>query len=119
VKLLIASLFALVMGSAPFQCAADPDPERRMQDSPSEALFELSERFQAEGNEAARRTTLETIVDRYPSSREAAIATDILAGREPAPEAETAGEAGGEGSSQAPASGETRSAEANGAPTSG
>jgi len=119
VKLLIASLFALVMGSAPFQCAADPDPERRMQDSPSEALFELSERFEAEGNEAARRTTLETIVDRYPSSREAATAQDILRGHEPAAEGEPGSEAGGEGSSQAPASDETRSAHADGAATSG
>lgn len=90
-----------------------------MQDSPSEALFELSERFEAEGNTAARRTTLETIVDRYPSSREAAIATEILAGREPAEETAPASEASGEGSSQAPASDETRSAQADGAPTSG
>lgn len=91
-----------------------------MQDSPSEALFELSERFEAEGNTAARRTTLETIVDRYPSSREAAIAQEILAGREPAPEtAPATGGADGSGSSQAPASGETRSAQADGAPTSG
>ena len=71
VKLLIVTLFALVMGSAPFQCAADPDPERRMTDSPAEALFGLSERFEAEGNEGARRTTLETIIERYPSSSEA------------------------------------------------
>ena len=118
-KLLIATVFALVMGSAPFQCAADPDPERRMQDSPSEALFELSERFRAEGNEAARRTTLETIVDRYPSSREATTATEILAGREPAPETTPATDTSGEGSTQAPAAGETRSAQADGAPTSG
>jgi hypothetical protein len=80
VKLLIATLFALVMGSAPFQCASDPDPERRMTDSPAEALFGLSERFEAEGNEAARRTTLETIIERYPSSREAARAQDIISG---------------------------------------
>ncbi len=114
-KLLIASLFALVMGSAPFQCAADPDPERRMQDSPSEALFELSERFHAEGNDAARRTTLETIVDRYPSSREAATAQEILGGHEPA--AEGAPETtDGEGSSQAPAASATREAQADGAP---
>ncbi|MCB9658268.1 MAG: hypothetical protein H6726_11535 [Sandaracinaceae bacterium] len=85
-KLLIATLFALAMGSAPFQCAADPDPERRMTDTPAEALFGLSELFEAEGNEAARRTTLETIIERYPSSREAARAQDILSGGDGAEE---------------------------------
>ena len=108
-KLLIATLFALVMGSAAFQCAADPDPERRMTDTPAEALFVLSERFEAEGNEAARRTTLETIIERYPSSREAARAQDILHGREPASTEDSAegaassGGATGEQSAQASA----------------
>ena len=57
-----------------------------MTDSPAEALFGLSERFEAEGNEAARRTTLETIIERYPSSREAARAQDILGGGDGAEE---------------------------------
>lgn len=90
-----------------------------MQDSPSEALFELSERFHAEGNDAARRTTLETIVDRYPSSREAATAQEILGGHEPAAETAPSDTAGSEGSSQTPATGETRSAQADGASTNG
>lgn len=111
-KLLIATLFALAMGSAPFQCASDPDPERRMTDSPAEALFGLSERFEAEGNEAARRTTLETIIERYPSSREAARAQDILHGRE----SEEAGE--GAAGSAPPAEAGRESAEAS-ASTSG
>lgn len=57
--------------SAPFQCASDPDPNRRLEDSPAEALWDLAERFESEGDDAARRTTLEQLVERYPSSSEA------------------------------------------------
>ncbi len=81
-----------------------------MTDSPAEALFGLSERFEAEGNEDARRTTLQTIVERYPSSREAARAQDILAGREPAA-AEDGSDTAVEGETEADgAGGETSAA---------
>jgi len=56
---------------APFQCASDPDPARRMEDTPSEALWNLSERFREQGQDEARRETLQEIVRSYPNSREA------------------------------------------------
>ena len=82
-KFVLVPLLALALGGAPFQCAADPDPERRIADTPAEALWDLSERFEEQGNETARQTTLEQLVERYPSSREAVRAQDILNGREP------------------------------------
>jgi len=63
---------------APFQCASDPDPARRMEDTPSEALWNLAERFEDEGHGDARRETLEEIVRSYPSSREGERARQVL-----------------------------------------
>lgn len=68
---------ALSLG-APFQCASDPDPDRAMEDSAPEALWNLSERFREEGKDEARRDTLEWIVERYPSSRYARRAEQAL-----------------------------------------
>ncbi|MCB9599493.1 MAG: hypothetical protein H6720_03905 [Sandaracinus sp.] len=56
---------------APFQCASDPDPNRRIEDTPAEALWRLAERFEADGDTDARRVALQEIVERYPSSAEA------------------------------------------------
>lgn len=69
---------------APFQCASEPDPDRRLEDSPEEALLGLAARFQEAGDEPARRSTLEYLVEHYPSSREAERARAMLAG-EPSP----------------------------------
>ncbi|MBX3274466.1 MAG: hypothetical protein KF729_29645 [Sandaracinaceae bacterium] len=63
-----ALALALGLALAPLQCgtsARGPDFE----DSPGQALWELSERFESEGDEAARRRTLEHLIERYPSSR--------------------------------------------------
>ena len=60
---------ALSLSGAPFQCASDPDPERAIEDSAPEALWNLAEEFRERGDEDARRTTLEHLVERYPSSR--------------------------------------------------
>lgn len=68
---MIARLALLLLLRAPIQCASDPDPNRRLEDTPSEALWRLAERFEADGDEAARRIALEEIVERYPSSAEA------------------------------------------------
>ena len=57
---------------APLQCASAPDPDRRLEDSPEEALLGLADRMRDAGDEAGRRRTLEYLVERYPSSREAA-----------------------------------------------
>jgi len=56
---------------APFQCASDPDPAMRLQDTPSEALWNLAERFRERGQSEAREQTLREIVHSYPNSREA------------------------------------------------
>lgn len=64
-----ALLLAIALGGAPFQCASDPDPNRRMEDTAPEALWELSERFEEKGDPNARRETLRHLVERYPSSR--------------------------------------------------
>lgn len=68
---MIARLALLLLLRAPIQCASDPDPNRRLEDTPSEALWRLAERFEADGDLAARRIALEEIVERYPSSAEA------------------------------------------------
>jgi outer membrane protein assembly factor BamD (BamD/ComL family) len=63
-------VLALALG-APFQCASDPDPEHRLEDSPAEALWDLAARLEREGHSEARRSTLEQLIERYPGSREA------------------------------------------------
>ncbi len=85
-KLSTALLTISLLGTAPFQCATREDPDLRVDDTPAEALWGLSERFRAEGNDAARRTTLEELVERYPASREAHRARMVLEGREVAPD---------------------------------
>jgi TolA-binding protein len=64
---------------APLQCASEPEPNRRRAETPAEALWRLSERFRAEGDQRARRTTLQELVTRYPNSREAGMAREDLA----------------------------------------
>ncbi len=59
----------LVVGTAPFQCASDPDPDRAMEDSAPRALWDLAERFREAGDAPGQRQTLLFLVDRYPSSR--------------------------------------------------
>jgi TolA-binding protein len=54
---------------APVQCASEPPPEERRYETPPEALYELAERFKKSGDTAARRETLEFLVERYPNSR--------------------------------------------------
>jgi len=85
-KALSAALAILLFGSAPFQCRSDPNPTRRLQDTPAEALWQLSEEFRAEGDEAARRTTLQRLVERYPGTREAERAQQVLDGHEVPPD---------------------------------
>jgi hypothetical protein len=77
-------LLVLALGRAPFQCASDPDPNRRLEDSAPEALWNLSEEFEARGDREARDVTLRHLVERYPRSRYARRAELVLAGEEPA-----------------------------------
>ena len=68
---MIRLALAAALFLAPFQCASAPDPDRRREDTPAEALLGLAERFGAEGDPDARRATLRYLVERYPDSREA------------------------------------------------
>ncbi|MBO6936914.1 MAG: hypothetical protein JJ863_18230 [Deltaproteobacteria bacterium] len=81
-------LIALWLTTAPFQCASEPDPDRRIADTPSEALWGLAEEFRESGDTEARETTLRRIVERYPDSTEAEMARMALDGREPPPPVE-------------------------------
>ena len=78
-------VLALALG-APFQCASDPDPNRRLEDTPAEALWNLAERFRAQSDEEARAVALHELVDRYPTSREAERARMVLDGRNVPPD---------------------------------
>lgn len=60
------------------QCQSEPPPEQNRYEHPPEALYALSKRLRAEGELKAWRITLETIVERYPNSREAVMAKDDL-----------------------------------------
>ncbi|KYF91822.1 hypothetical protein BE17_42010 [Sorangium cellulosum] len=59
---------------APYQCASEVDPDRRIYEDPSEALYDLAERFKARGDRGAHADTLRFLVERYPSSRFAEMA---------------------------------------------
>ncbi len=74
-----ASGVVLALSSAPLQCPARNPPELAHEDTPGDALWGLAERFAQQGNSPARRATLTYLVDRYPSSRWAPAARDILA----------------------------------------
>ena len=80
---MIARLFAagLVAGAtslAPMQCAHDPDPTLRREDSAGDALWDLAQRFEAAHKIGAARDTLTFLVETYPSNRHAADAKDVL-----------------------------------------
>ncbi len=61
------------------QCQSEPPPEQRRYEHPPEALYRLARRFDKDGERRAWRITLETIIERYPNSREAVMAKDDLA----------------------------------------
>lgn len=82
---MIPRLLLALWLAAPFQCASEPDPDRRIADTPSEALWDLAEEFREAGDDEARATTLRRIVERYPDSAEAEMARMAMSGREPAP----------------------------------
>ena len=63
------------LGTAPYQCKSN-DPERAREETTGEALWLLCGRFAAAGDDAAARKTLDYLIERYPSSREATRAKD-------------------------------------------
>lgn len=78
-RVALASIaLATAAANAPLQCGSDPDPRRRMEEDPSEVLFQLAERFKESGDREARAATLKYLVERYPSSRFAHMARQEL-----------------------------------------
>ncbi len=67
--------------AAPLQCPSRAQPELAREESPADALWQLSERFAAQGNTAARDETLRYLIDRFPTSRQAERARLALAPR--------------------------------------
>jgi hypothetical protein len=74
---------ALALSLAPIQCTHEPDPALRREDPADEALWNLAKDFDARGDDAAARHTLEVLVARYPSSRFALGARERLDGGVP------------------------------------
>lgn len=72
-------LLVTSLGLAPYQCAHEPDPAQRREETPGEALYGLATEFHAKGDETSYETTLRYIVRRYPSSRFAVMARADLA----------------------------------------
>ena len=70
---------ALAISLAPFQCAHDPDPSARREDTVGDALWGLARDFHARHEDASERETLAYLAEKYPSSRYAAAARDELA----------------------------------------
>ncbi len=78
-----AALLAVALALAPLQCGGPPREHPEYEDSPAEALWDLSERFAQAGDDDARRRTLEYLIERYPSSRFAERARVTLAREAP------------------------------------
>jgi len=72
------ALVLLVGSHAPIQCSHDPDPSERIEDTAGDALWDLAKDFEARGDHAAARHTLDTLVTRYPSSRHTPAAREML-----------------------------------------
>ncbi|MBI2394728.1 MAG: hypothetical protein HYV09_34485 [Deltaproteobacteria bacterium] len=66
----ITFVAAALLGTAPYQCKSN-DPERARDETPGEALWLLCGRFAAAGDDDGARRTLDYLIERYPSSREA------------------------------------------------
>lgn len=90
-----ALLLAAAVLLAPMQCASKADPSLRHEDTPGDALWDLSEDFRAKGNTAAADDTLRFLLEKYPSSRFASAAREKLGGKAapppPAPSASASG----------------------------
>ncbi len=76
------SLVGLVssVANAPLQCGHTTDAALREDETPGDALWDLSQRFAAAHDPAGQRRTLEYLVERYPSSRWIPQAREVLAG---------------------------------------
>ena len=77
-RVLAPLLLFAASANAPYQCASKRGPERRLEVEPAEALYDLAQKFKAEGNTGAQGETLKYIVDKFPGSRFAVAAKEEL-----------------------------------------
>ena len=75
--LFLASSVGL-LSAAPLQCAHEPDPNMRLEDTAGDALWDLAARFHDEKDDPSARRTLQFLVERYPSNRHAQAAKEEL-----------------------------------------
>ena len=89
--------FAWAASLAPVQCAHEPDPNLRREDTAGDALWNIAQKFKTEHNDAAAKETLEYLVSTYPSNRHVGEAKEELAklGGAPAASAVATGADGG------------------------
>jgi len=78
-RLAVAGLVAGATSIAPLQCAHDPDPTLRREDTAGDALWALSQKFEAEHDTASAKETLQYLVDTYPTNRHVADAKHEIA----------------------------------------
>jgi hypothetical protein len=78
-RLAMAGLVAGATSIAPLQCAHDPDPSLRREDTAGDALWALSQKFEAERDAAAEKETLQYLVDMYPTNRHVGDAKEKIA----------------------------------------
>lgn len=80
--MLLRSLAPLLLlagtATAPLQCAKTSDPALRMEEDPSQVLYDLAEDFHKKNDEPARAATLRFLIAKYPSSRFAGMAREDL-----------------------------------------
>lgn len=83
-----AAAVATLIAIAPIQCAHDPDPNARREDTAGDALWSMAMQFENEHNDQAAKETLAYLVKEYPSNRhtEAAKAELAKLGGAPPPE---------------------------------
>jgi hypothetical protein len=74
-----AGLVAALASIAPLQCGHTSDPELQLDETPGDALWKLSQQFEAAHDAAGEKRTLEYLVHEYPASRWAGAARDKLA----------------------------------------
>ncbi|MEZ4298560.1 MAG: hypothetical protein R3B70_26650 [Polyangiaceae bacterium] len=64
-----AAAVLLTAATAPYQCAREPDPNRRIEDDPAEAIQKLADRLKSQGDTEGQVTALKFLIERYPTSR--------------------------------------------------
>jgi len=80
VRVAATMVLSAALGSAPVQCGSSRgDADSALEETPGEALYQLAQRFWAEGDRDAWQITLQQLIERYPSSRFAMTARQDLA----------------------------------------